>query len=192
MRCSLPGMSPGMIRPHVRVGSVAASVTIAQLISKREPAAALREWLMLFVDFLDAKHVMAEAMDTLIGGLNPSTAKPRTASTFPLKRWSRVGLRLVSFETTSSRTICCAPSLAWRTLGRARAGSGRRFGWSTFSSMACRPNPRSRLGRNALRPPRTNKLSWLRSRDLDLPTVFDLWPGVHRRRPRLVCGRCSD
>jgi hypothetical protein len=36
-----------------------------QLMTKREPAAALREWLMLFVDFLDTKHGMAEAMDTL-------------------------------------------------------------------------------------------------------------------------------
>ena len=42
-----------------------------QLLIKREPAAALREWLMLFVDFLDAKHGMAEAMDTLIGGPEP-------------------------------------------------------------------------------------------------------------------------
>ena len=30
--------------------------------------AALRDWLMLFVEFLDAKHGMAAAMDTLIGG----------------------------------------------------------------------------------------------------------------------------
>jgi AcrR family transcriptional regulator len=39
-----------------------------QLMTEREPGAALREWLMLFVEFLDAKHGMAEAMDTLIGG----------------------------------------------------------------------------------------------------------------------------
>ena len=42
-----------------------------QLMTEREPAAALREWLMLFVEFLDAKHGMAEAMDTLIGGPEP-------------------------------------------------------------------------------------------------------------------------
>src|ERR1700761_418544 len=42
-----------------------------QLLTEREPAAALREWLMLFVDFLDAKYGMAEAMDTLIGGAGP-------------------------------------------------------------------------------------------------------------------------
>ncbi len=42
-----------------------------QLRAEREPAAALREWLMLFVEFLDAKHGMAEAMDTLIGGPEP-------------------------------------------------------------------------------------------------------------------------
>jgi AcrR family transcriptional regulator len=39
-----------------------------RLIAEQEPKAALREWLMLFVDFLDAKHGMAEAMDTLMGG----------------------------------------------------------------------------------------------------------------------------
>lgn len=42
-----------------------------QLMAEREPAAALREWLMLFVEFLDAKHGMAKAMDTLIGGPEP-------------------------------------------------------------------------------------------------------------------------
>jgi AcrR family transcriptional regulator len=47
-----------------------------QLIAEREPAAALREWLMLFVGFLDAKRGMAEVMDTLIGG--PETLYSRT------------------------------------------------------------------------------------------------------------------
>jgi AcrR family transcriptional regulator len=42
-----------------------------QLMNKREPAAALREWLMLFVEFLNTKHGMAAAMDTLIGGPEP-------------------------------------------------------------------------------------------------------------------------
>jgi AcrR family transcriptional regulator len=42
-----------------------------QLITNREPEVALREWLMLFVEFLDAKHGMAEAMNTLIGGPEP-------------------------------------------------------------------------------------------------------------------------
>jgi hypothetical protein len=40
----------------------------AQLMMEREPVAALREWLLLFVDFLDAKQGMAEALSTLIGG----------------------------------------------------------------------------------------------------------------------------
>ncbi|WP_322104076.1 helix-turn-helix domain-containing protein [Paraburkholderia sp. J41] len=39
-----------------------------RLIAQREPTAALHEWLMLFVEFLDTKHGMAEAMDTLMGG----------------------------------------------------------------------------------------------------------------------------
>jgi AcrR family transcriptional regulator len=39
-----------------------------QLMTDKEPAEALREWLTLFVEFLEAKHGMMEAMDTLIGG----------------------------------------------------------------------------------------------------------------------------
>lgn len=41
------------------------------LTSEREPVDALRAWLLLFVEFLDAKHGMAAAMDTLIGGPEP-------------------------------------------------------------------------------------------------------------------------
>src|ERR1700759_3432316 len=47
-----------------------------QLMTEREPAAALREWLMLFVEFLDAKYGMAEAMNTLIDG--PETLYSKT------------------------------------------------------------------------------------------------------------------
>ena len=39
-----------------------------ELMAHREPEAALREWLLLFVEFLDAKRGMAEALNTLIGG----------------------------------------------------------------------------------------------------------------------------
>ncbi|WP_110693543.1 TetR/AcrR family transcriptional regulator [Salinicola halophyticus] len=37
-----------------------------QLMVEREPVTALREWLLLFVDFLDTKRDMAEALSTLI------------------------------------------------------------------------------------------------------------------------------
>lgn len=40
----------------------------AEMMAQAEPEAALREWLLLFVEFLDAKHGMAEALNTLIGG----------------------------------------------------------------------------------------------------------------------------
>jgi AcrR family transcriptional regulator len=56
-----------------------------QLMTKREPAAALREWLMLFVDFLDAKRGMAEAMDTLIGGPEPLYSKTPHRLDVPVK-----------------------------------------------------------------------------------------------------------
>ncbi|KAF1005990.1 MAG: hypothetical protein GAK28_02898 [Luteibacter sp.] len=41
---------------------------VDSLAATHDPEAALRAWLMLFVNFLDAKHGMAEAMNTLIGG----------------------------------------------------------------------------------------------------------------------------
>jgi AcrR family transcriptional regulator len=56
-----------------------------QLMTKREPAVALREWLMLFVDFLDAKHGMAAAMDTLIGGPEPLYSKTPHRLDVPVK-----------------------------------------------------------------------------------------------------------
>src|SRR5215472_848185 len=56
-----------------------------QLMTDREPVAALREWLMLFVEFLGAKHGMAEAMDTLIGGPEPLYSKPPQRLDTPVK-----------------------------------------------------------------------------------------------------------
>ena len=103
-----------------------------QLMTEREPATALREWLMLFVDFLDAKYGMAEAMDTLIGGPEPLYSRTPHRLDVPIKALVAGGVALASFGTTSSRTICSAHSLAWHTLGQARTGSGRQFGWSIF------------------------------------------------------------
>jgi AcrR family transcriptional regulator len=56
-----------------------------QLMTKRKPAAALREWLMLFVEFLDAKHGMAEAMNTLIGGPEPLYSRTPHRLDVPIK-----------------------------------------------------------------------------------------------------------
>jgi len=39
-----------------------------RLTKELEPMTALREWLLLFVEFLDAKQGMAEVLNTLIGG----------------------------------------------------------------------------------------------------------------------------
>jgi len=56
-----------------------------ELMSEREPVAALHEWLMLFVEFLDAKHGMAAAMDTLIGGPEPIYSKTPHRLDVPVK-----------------------------------------------------------------------------------------------------------
>lgn len=45
------------------------------LMAGRDAVASLRQWLVLFVEFLDAKHGMAAAMDTLIGGPEPLYSK---------------------------------------------------------------------------------------------------------------------
>jgi hypothetical protein len=87
-----------------------------QLMTEREPATALREWLMLFVDFLDAKYGMAEATDTLIDGPEPLYSRTPHRLDVPIKRWSPAGSGLEPFGTTSSRTICSVPSLVWHTL----------------------------------------------------------------------------
>ena len=63
-----------------------------QLMTRREPAAALREWLMLFVDFLDAKRGMAEAMDTLIGGPEPLYSKTPHRLDVPVKALVAAGV----------------------------------------------------------------------------------------------------
>ena len=54
-----------------------------QLMTEREPVAALREWLMSFVEFLDA--YMAAAMDTLIGGPEPIYSKTPQRLDVPIK-----------------------------------------------------------------------------------------------------------
>jgi AcrR family transcriptional regulator len=69
-----------------------------QLMVKREPAVALREWLMLFVDFLDAKHGMAEAMDTLIGGPEPLYSKTPHRLDVPVKALVAGGVAAGSFR----------------------------------------------------------------------------------------------
>jgi AcrR family transcriptional regulator len=56
-----------------------------QLMTEQEPAAALRDWLMLFVEFLDAKHGMAAAMDTLIGGPEPLYSRTPHRLDVPIK-----------------------------------------------------------------------------------------------------------
>jgi len=56
-----------------------------ELMSEQEPVAALRDWLMLFVEFLDAKHGMAAAMDTLLGGPEPIYSKTPHRLDVPVK-----------------------------------------------------------------------------------------------------------
>jgi AcrR family transcriptional regulator len=72
--------------------------TADQLMANREPAAALREWLMLFVDFLDAKHGMAAAMDTLIGGPEPLYSKTPHRLDVPIKALVANGVAIGVFR----------------------------------------------------------------------------------------------
>lgn len=72
--------------------------TANQLMNEREPTAALREWLMLFVDFLDAKHDMAEAMDALIGGPEPLYRKTPHRLDIPIKALVARGVATGAFR----------------------------------------------------------------------------------------------
>jgi AcrR family transcriptional regulator len=68
------------------------------LLTKREPVTALHEWLMLFVDFLDAKHGMAAAMDTLIGGPEPLYSKTPHRLDVPVKALVAAGVSAGAFR----------------------------------------------------------------------------------------------
>jgi AcrR family transcriptional regulator len=54
----------------------------AHLAEARAPAAALREWLLLFVDYMATKHDIYEALNSIVGG----TAELHSASTEQMKR----------------------------------------------------------------------------------------------------------
>ena len=69
-----------------------------QLMTEQEPVAALREWLMSFVEFLDAKHYMAAAMDTLIGGPEPIYSKTPQRLDVPIKALVARGVATGAFR----------------------------------------------------------------------------------------------
>ena len=92
---------------------------------------------MLFVDFLDAKYGMAEAMDTLIGGPEPLYSRTPHRLDVPIKALVAGGVATGVFRDDIEPHDCSARSLACHTLGQARTGSGRQFGWSIFCSKAC-------------------------------------------------------
>jgi AcrR family transcriptional regulator len=69
-----------------------------QLMTKREPVTALHEWLMLFVKFLDAKHDMAAALDTLIGGPEPLYSKTPHRLDAPVKALVAAGTATGAFR----------------------------------------------------------------------------------------------
>jgi len=51
---------------HTEVGKLAAAQR--ELSTKLPPVEALRAWMLLFVDYIAAKHIIAPALNTLVGG----------------------------------------------------------------------------------------------------------------------------
>ena len=51
---------------HAEVGKLAAAQR--EFSAKLPPAEALRAWMLLFVDYIAAKHIIAPALNTLVGG----------------------------------------------------------------------------------------------------------------------------
>ncbi len=68
---------------------------------------------MLFVDFLDAKHGMAEAMDTLIGGPEPLYSRTPHRLDLPIK--ALVAGDLTTGTGTDIEAARFALGAAWRT-----------------------------------------------------------------------------
>jgi len=84
------------------LGGVPANVTALieeadQLMTEREPVAALREWLLSFGEFLDDEHDMAAAMDTLIGGPEPIYSKTSQRLDVPIKALAVRGVAIGVF-----------------------------------------------------------------------------------------------
>jgi AcrR family transcriptional regulator len=51
---------------HTEVGKLAAAER--ELSAKLPPVEALRSWMLLFVDYIAAKHLIAPALNTIVGG----------------------------------------------------------------------------------------------------------------------------
>ncbi|HET7105305.1 MAG TPA: TetR/AcrR family transcriptional regulator [Candidatus Acidoferrum sp.] len=51
---------------HTEVGKLAAAQQ--ELSAKLPPIEALRAWMMLFIDYIDTKHIIAPALNSLVGG----------------------------------------------------------------------------------------------------------------------------
>jgi AcrR family transcriptional regulator len=51
---------------HTEVGKLAAAER--EFARKLSPVEALRAWMLLFVDYIEAKHLIAPALNTLVGG----------------------------------------------------------------------------------------------------------------------------
>jgi AcrR family transcriptional regulator len=51
---------------HTEVGKLAAAAR--ELSAKLSPVEALRAWMLLFVDYIAAKHLIAPALNTIVGG----------------------------------------------------------------------------------------------------------------------------
>ena len=51
---------------HTEVAKLAAAEQ--ELSAKLPPVEALRAWMLLFVDYIAAKHIIAPALNTLVGG----------------------------------------------------------------------------------------------------------------------------
>jgi len=79
---------------------------------------ALREWLLLFVDYIATKHGMYEALNSIVGGTSDlysaSTAQVKLAIGEACR--SR-GLRAATFVWTLTRSICCAPLAGVANIG---------------------------------------------------------------------------
>jgi hypothetical protein len=94
------------------------------------------------VEFLDAKHDMAAAMDTLIGGPEPIYSKTPQRLDVPIKALVARGVATGVFRDDIEPHDLLRALSGVAHVSRARTGNGKQFGWSTFCSAACRSLPK--------------------------------------------------
>src|ERR1700738_1582851 len=97
---------------------------------------ALRAWMLLFVDYIAAKHLIAPALNNIVGGPRSYLKLPALRSKELSKRWSSERSKAATSVLISILSICSGLWLAFRMWRPDRTGCKAQRDWWTFSFSA--------------------------------------------------------